>query len=72
MLEPNEPTRVIEKDLTKYPRLIPKPIEITRMSTAYLKNQIERIEHVQVNLEYLDILKTQLSRKTITIFKRLQ
>ena len=54
---------------THYPRIIPKPIAIDKMSKGYLKNQIEYIEHTGVKEEYLDVLKEQLKEKNKKIFK---
>lgn len=57
------------KKPTHYPRILPKPIEIVKMSTGYLKTQIEYIEHVGVKEEYLDSLKEELKERNRIIFK---
>jgi len=59
-------------DLSKYPRLVGKPIPIENMSKAYLQNQIERINHVKVNKPYKENLLKELKHKLTFRFKYLK
>lgn len=60
-----------KKDLSLYPRLLPKPIKIEDMSKGYIKTQLEKIKHTGINSEYEKKLKKELKVKNKITFKHI-
>ena len=59
-------------DKPKYPTKISGEHEIDKMSTAFLKTQIECISHTGRNVEYLEKLKKVYQKRTMVIFNILK
>lgn len=60
--------------MTKYKSRLEHEYEISTMSTSFIKNQIEYIEHTEVNKIYLELLEKELKKrnKNIITFKLLK